>query len=161
MQVTLPARKTVTFKVRSRARNCVPQSDRLVFQAVAYLIRDLAQDCMLDARPSNVTVVKTSKASEECPAAFPILGLAGMDTAGSAASDANMGLLPSLALAPEASFVNDTQGQDAVRAQLRAERTAWRRSRDVGTDGAEDPVVQSFGDIQATADLNPDYVVRK
>lgn len=159
-QVTLPARKSVTFKIYSRARDCVPASDRLVFEAVAYLFRDLAQDCFLHARPSNVTAVKTgNKGSDDCPAGvgFAILGLDGFNPIGGS----DVGLLPSLALAPEAPFAEtNTPAQEAVRAELRTGRTAWRRSANVGTDGAVDPVVQSLGGIQAANTLTTEYEVR-
>lgn len=157
-QVTVPRRRSVTFKVRAQARDCAPQPafTSIVLKAQAFIM-DGAETCFIYVGASNVTL-KATKGAEECPPdAIPgaLLGaeelLPGMPTA------------TTLLLAPQDTYVQpNNPAQDAVRVQQRAAKAAWALSSDVGKDvGVKDLVLQeeasvSSGDMQAAMLFDPD-----
>lgn len=160
--MTVPPRKTLTFKIQARVQNCVPEPNQIEFTATAFLKPSGgAQTCFLDAPPSTVDVTATKRATEQCPANV----IAGAPIGAESLAPGVSTSVP-LSLAPVDTFIaTNNPAQDAVRAQQRAARAAWRADNTPSDAGpVEDPVVQpsSANDAaQATAALTFDYSVRR
>ena len=155
-QVTVPPRRSVTFKVRVQASDCAPSAFMsVVLEARAYLMMNDAQTCFLYTGASNVTL-KATKGAEECPPdAIP-------GSLGAEEMPPGMATATTLLLAPQYTYMQpNTPAQDAVRVQQRAAKASWALSSDVGKDvGVQDVVLQeeasvSSRDAQATIISDP------
>lgn len=159
----LPPGKVLTFRVRTKAQNCLPEASNRVIQyaAAAYLIPAgaNAQTCFINAKPSTATIKGFSK-NPECPSdAIPGAPL------GPAEEAAAFETATDLILAPAVVYIQpNTPEQNAVRAQQRAAKAAWQLGSDVGTpDAVDDPLVQSASasadEVRAASTLTVDYAV--
>lgn len=155
--VSVPARKTVTFMVRAKARDCVPDPATLEFAATTYIFAPGdAQTCFLYATPSNATVKASTKA-EACPAGV----IFGAPVGAVAMAGAGTGQLID---APTDTFVQtNNEAQAMLRTEQRAAKAMWMEN--VAAGGPEelgDPVLQpeSTEEVQAANTLTVDYSVR-
>lgn len=153
----MPPGKYVSFKIKARARDCVPEPTRIEFMATAFLFPpEAAPTCFLEANPSNVTI-KAIKGAQQCPAGVVFGAPFGTASIAMAASTPT-----TFALAPNETFqATNNAAQDALRQQQREGRAAWRLENGAGESGdVHDPVLQPTDGAQAAAAISSiDYSV--